>query len=166
MQNWRRTKDQLHKLESGFHNPLEVSMTEGKLPAKNGNHNLSNDVNHPESKNYRRRYSDYFGFAPVGFFTFDRSGDILNVNFTGALLLGTDRDSLLRRSFATFLSPESHDVFDSHSRRLFKTRKKQTCDVKLMNGNGRSPWVQLESVAVQNGSGDSDQFRTVINEIT
>ena len=141
-------------------------MTEGKLPPNNDIQNLSNDVNHPELKNYRRRYSDYFGFAPVGFFTFDRSGVILNVNFTGALLLGTDRDSLLRRSFATFLSPKSRDVFDSHSRRLFKTRKKQTCDVKLMNGNGRSPWVQLESVAVQNGSGDSDQFRTVINEIT
>ncbi|MBW2429954.1 MAG: hypothetical protein JRF56_13410, partial [Deltaproteobacteria bacterium] len=107
-------------------------MTEGKLAPKNDKQTLSNDVKHPESKNYRRRYSDYFGFAPIGFFTFDRSGVILNVNFTGALLLGTDRNSLLRQSFAIFLSPESRGIFDSHRRRLFITGKKQPCDVQLI----------------------------------
>jgi len=141
-------------------------MTDGKLTPKSDSQTISHNVKHPVSKNYRRRYSDYFGFAPIGFFTFDRSGVILNVNLTGTLLLGTDRDSLLRQSFAIFLSPESRGIFDSHSRRLFKTGKKQTCDVKLMNGNGRSPWVQLESVAVQNDRGDLDQFRTVISDIT
>ncbi len=35
-----------------------------------------------------------------------------------------------------------------------------------MNGNGLSHWVQLESVAVQNGNEKLDQFRTVINEIS
>ena len=100
------------------------------------------------------------------FFTFDRSGVILNVNPTGALLLGMDRDSLLRKSFSAFITPDSREVFDSHGRCLFNTNKKQTCDVKLMSSNGHSPWVQLKSVVVQNGSGDFDQFRTVINEIT
>ncbi len=141
-------------------------MTEGRLPPKNDNQNLGNNANRPESKSYRRRYSDYFEFAPVGYFSFDRSGVILNVNPTGALLLGTDRDSLLSQPFAAFIAPDYRDVFDSHSRRLFKSRKKQTCNVKLLNGNGLSHWVQLQSVAVQNGNEKLDQFRTVINEIS
>jgi PAS domain S-box-containing protein len=73
---------------------------------------------------------------------------------------------MLSQPFSEFIAADSLGIFQSHSQRLFESRKKQTCDVKLLNGNGRSHWVQLESVAVQNGNGDLDQFRTVINEIT
>lgn len=141
-------------------------MTEGRLPPQNDDPNSGDNVNRPESKNYKRRYVDYFEFAPVGYFTFNRSGVILNVNPTGALLLGKERDSLLSQPFSEFIASDSLDIFQSHSQRLFESRKKQTCDVKLLNGNGHSHWVQLDSVAVPNGNGDSGQFRTVINEIT
>lgn len=141
-------------------------MTQGRRPPKNDNQNSGNKDHSTQSKSYRRRYSDYFEFAPVGYFTFDRSGVILNVNPTGALLLGTDRIHLLRQPFAAFITPDSRDIFESHRRGLFKSRQKQTCDLKLLNGNGLSHWVQLESVAIQNGNGDLAQFRAVINEIT
>jgi PAS domain S-box-containing protein len=141
-------------------------MTKGRLPPRNDNQHSGDDVNRTESKNYKRRYADYFEFAPVGYFTFDRSGVILNVNPTGALLLGKERDSLLSLPFSEFIASESLEIFQSHSRQLFESRKKQTCDVKLLNDDGRSPWVQLASIAVPNGNGGLDQFRTVINEIT
>ena len=141
-------------------------MAESKLPKNNRNQNLDQRNNGRESKGYKRRYADNFEFAPVGYFTFDPSGIILNVNSTGALLLGRERDRLLHQSFTAYISPESRDVFDSHSRRLFKSRKKQSCDVKLLNVNGRPSWVQLKSIAVRNGNGDFNRFRTVINEIT
>jgi len=147
-------------------NPLEVLMTEGKTPPKKDHPNSDNSVDRPEFRSYRRRYSDYFEFAPVGYFTLDRSGVILNVNPNGALLLGSERNRLLHRSFAAFIAPDYRDIFESHSRRLFESRQKQICDLKLLNGNGHSHWVQLVSIAVPNGSGDLDQFRTVINEIT
>ncbi|MCP4628630.1 MAG: PAS domain S-box protein [bacterium] len=141
-------------------------MTTGRLPPRNDNQNSGNKDNPTESKSYQRRYSDYFEFVPVGYFTFDRSGVILNVNPSGALLLDSDRDSLLNQSFSAYIAPDSRDIFRSHSRQLFKSRKKQTCDLELINGNGRSRWIQLESVTVQNDNGDSDYIRTVINEIT
>jgi PAS domain-containing protein len=37
------------------------------------------------------RYAELYGFAPVGYFTFDLSGRIREVNPTGAQLLGIDR---------------------------------------------------------------------------
>ena len=119
-----------------------------------------------QSKNHRRRYSDYFEFAPVGYFTFDRSGVIINVNPKGALLLGTDRNHLMSQPFAAYIAPDYRDVFDSHSQELFKSRQQQTCDLKLLNGNGITQWIQLESEAIQNGNGDLEQFRTVIFKIT
>jgi len=141
-------------------------MINGSRPPQNDNQNSGNKDNAAELKSYRRRYSDYFEFAPVGYFTFDRIGVIVNVNPTGALLLGADRNHLMRQPFAAFVAPDCRDAFESHRRGLFKSRQKQTCDLKLLTGNGRSHWVQLESVAVQNANGELDQFRTVINEIT
>ena len=73
---------------------------------------------------------------------------------------------MLNQSFSAYIAPDSRDIFRSHSRQLFKSRKKQTCDLELINRNGRSRWIQLESVTVQNDNGDSDHIRTVINEIT
>jgi len=141
-------------------------MTEGKPPPTKDHPNSDNSVDRPEFRSFRRRYSDYFEFAPVGYFTLDRSGVILNVNPNGALLLGSERNRLLHRSFAAFIAPDYRDIFESHSRRLFESRQKQICDLKLLNGNGHSHWVQLVSIAVPYGNGDLDQFRTVINEIT
>ena len=159
-------KFQSYKFESVYRDQLEVSMIEGKIPADLDSQKLGNKKNHPESRSLRRRYSDDFEFAPVGFFTFDRSGVILNVNSTGALLLGTDRDSLLRLPFSNFISPDSQDIFELHRQGLFDTRTKQICDLKLSNHHQNPIWVQLESLACRSGRNQSKQFLTVIKEIT
>ena len=53
----------------------------------------------------RDRYADLYDFAPVGYFTLDPQGLILEVNLTGARLLGAPRDSLLRKPFILFVAP-------------------------------------------------------------
>ena len=121
---------------------------------------------HPPPGNARRRYSDCFDFAPVGYFTIDRDGLIRDVNPTGALLLGADKPNLLNQHFSQFISPDSQTVFERHRRQLFDTRQQQTCDVELRNGHKKAHWVQLESVTVENGKGDREQIRTVIKEVT
>ena len=57
------------------------------------------------TKHFRRRYSDFFEFAPLGYFTFDRSGVILNVNPTGALLLGARSGQLVKSTLFYFYLP-------------------------------------------------------------
>jgi PAS domain S-box-containing protein len=153
-------------LESSRRIHLEVTMTANKIPPKNDIQASQAETKGSESETFRRRYEDFFEFAPIGCFTFDPSGVILNVNPTGAVLLGTDRQKLLGQPFSAFISPDSIEVFDSHSRRLFKTRGKQTCDVKLFNGSGQLHWIQIESTAVRNSGGHQAQFRSVIKEIT
>ena len=120
----------------------------------------------PHSTDFGRRYSDIFQFAPVGYFTFDRAGVILEVNSKGAMLLGTDRNSLLNKPFSQFISPDSKNTFELHSQQLFSTRAIQSCDVKLFNHNKLPIWVQLESCASQSDQDQSEQFYTVIKDIT
>jgi PAS domain S-box-containing protein len=118
------------------------------------------------SKSFRRRYSDIFKFSPVGYFTFNRAGVILEANSAGAQILGTDSNRLLNQPFSQFISPESKRIFEMHSLRLFYTRAKQSCDVKLFNHRKDPIWLQLESLAFQGGQGHSEQFLTVAKEIT
>ena len=114
----------------------------------------------------RRRYADFFHFAPVGYFTLNRAGIILAANSNGAMLLGTDRNGLLNKPFSQFISPESKKTFESHSLQLFNTSTIQSCDVQLFNHHENPSWVQLESVACQSSQGQSEQVLTVIKEIT
>jgi PAS domain S-box-containing protein len=142
-------------------------MAEEKNPPDVTRQNSENTKNNrPRSIHLRRRYSDFFQFAPVGYFTFDRTGVILEANSTGALLLGTDRDRLLNKPFFDFISPESEKVFELHSRRIFGRRTLQTCDLRLSNHHTNPIWIQMESLAFQSGQGDSERFLAVAKEIT
>lgn len=57
----------------------------------------------------RDRFVDLYDFAPVGYFTLDRDGVIVEANLTGATLLGTERKALLGRRFARFIAPPDGD---------------------------------------------------------
>src|SRR5678816_3929924 len=43
------------------------------------------------------KYTDLYDFAPVGYFSLDEQGRILEVNLTGAALLGAERSRLINR---------------------------------------------------------------------
>ena len=111
----------------------------------------------------RRRYSDFFDFAPVGYFTFSRHGHIQKVNPGGTLLLGADKQSLLNKPLAHFLSPNSAKIFEQHIQQLWDTGQIKNCDLKLINGNQETSWIQLESVAVPNGDGGPDRCSNCSN---
>ena len=49
-----------------------------------------------------RKYSDLYDFAPVGYFTFDKRGHIIETNVTGASLLGFEKRSLGGEPFHRF----------------------------------------------------------------
>src|SRR6266550_6822676 len=55
--------------------------------------------------------------APVGLVTLDVRGTILDINHTGAALLGWDKKHLLQRRFAFLVAPEDMEKFQDHLRR-------------------------------------------------
>ncbi len=50
------------------------------------------------------KYTDLYDFAPVGYFSLNEQGVILEANLTGATLLGVERSRLIKRRLHQFLS--------------------------------------------------------------
>src|SRR5512142_2228156 len=50
---------------------------------------------HARLEESRMRYADLYDFAPVGYFTFDEQGRIIELNLTGAKQLGIERGNLI-----------------------------------------------------------------------
>jgi PAS domain S-box-containing protein len=53
----------------------------------------------------RAKYLDLYDFAPVGYFTLDTQGDIVELNLRAAKLLGQERKSLVGRPLREFFDP-------------------------------------------------------------
>ena len=83
----------------------------------------------------RDRYLDLFDFAPIGYLTLDDSGQITEINLTGADLLGADRGQLLQRPFADLVAPEDQDRWRLHLQHAMWHGGKQSCELTMRHGN-------------------------------
>ena len=121
---------------------------------------------HNELAESRVKYSDLYDFAPVGYFTFDENGLILEVNLTGAGLLGIERSHLIKKPFSQYIGKDNQDIFFLHRRKVFDTKERQTCEVKIKKKNATEFYAQLESMAVKDSDGNFSQCRTVVTDIS
>ena len=119
-----------------------------------------------ELEESRSRYSDLYDFAPVGYFTFDQQGLILEVNLTGTTLLGVERSALSKRPFVLFIAPEHQDAFYLHFRQVMQTGTRQSCEIKLIRKDGAWFHAQLTSMAGEDGKQNTSLCRTVVTDIT
>jgi PAS domain S-box-containing protein len=108
------------------------------------------------------RYTDLYDFAPVGYFTFDRTGCIFSANLTGADLLNVPRARLIGRRFETFLSPESRLAFVSFLTTTLDGAHRESCEVTLLPTGGKPRTVRLEGTASPAGN----ECRTAVLDVT
>jgi chemotaxis family two-component system sensor kinase Cph1 len=114
----------------------------------------------------RHKYFDLYNFAPVGYFTLDINGIILDVNLAGSTLLGVERHNLNKRTFIQYVKPDQRNIFHHHIIKVLETRTKQTADLELLKMNSDSFYGHLETIKVQDENGDFQKFRVTITDIT
>ena len=114
----------------------------------------------------RDKYVELYDFAPVGYFTFDETARIQDVNLTGADLLGSPRNKLLKKKFSSFVLKGSQDDFYFHCKQLFKTGTHHTCELKLKKQDGALFSAKLDSVAVNDKGKNLIRIRTALTDIT
>ena len=112
------------------------------------------------------KYFDLYELAPVGYFVIDQKGLIIEANLTGANLLGLQMRYLIKEGFSRFVAPHSQDQFYFHRKLVLETGTKQACELRLIKKDGTVFHAQLDSIAMQDSDGNSNQFRTAITDIT
>jgi PAS domain S-box-containing protein len=114
----------------------------------------------------RRKYADLHDFSPMGYFTFDKSGLVREVNHTGAEMLGMEKRLLIGKPFQSCIKPDGRSLFREHLQEVFRQQTRQTCEISLTNKNGVEFPAQVQSIVVDSGEGTIDSCRTAVSDIT
>jgi PAS domain S-box-containing protein len=105
-----------------------------------------------EAEEALAKYSDLYDFAPIGLFTLDEQGQILESNLAGATFLGVERRYLSKKSFLRFVTPRDRPTFDDFCKIAFETSAKQTCELLLLKKDGPPFYVRIEGTATEDFS--------------
>ncbi len=119
-----------------------------------------------EIQEARAKYADLYECAPVGYFTLDRRGLVLEANLTGVRLLGMEKQQLIGSPFFLLVAPEDRQLLHAHLQKIFSSRDNQSCELKLAPREGVPNHLALESIAVDDQEGDMVRCRTAVIDIT
>ncbi len=78
-----------------------------------------------------KKYTMLYDFAPMGYFTLDSDGNICDLNFTGAEMLGDKRISLIDSNFKIFIIDDSKSVFNDFISKIYSNSTKASCSIVL-----------------------------------
>jgi len=98
------------------------------------------------------KYAELYDFAPSGYFTLSRSGDIVELNLCGSQMLGKERVLLKKRRFGFFVSDDTKQIFYSFLDCVFSSKVKETCDLTLLSEGNLPVYAHLTGIASNNES--------------
>jgi PAS domain S-box-containing protein len=96
-----------------------------------------------ELEHLARRYANLYDFAPTGYVSFHRSGQIAEINLAAEALIGLPRDRLIGMPFAVFVYREDLALFLNHLLRCRHSDGRIETDLRLKNAARKLVPVQL-----------------------
>ncbi len=122
-------------------------------------------VKQAEIEEIRNQYVNLYDFAPVGYFTFDQKGRIVEVNLTGANLLGVRRARLIGMPFTLFVEQDFVSLFHTHLTAAFSSELLLTGELKIKQKDTKSSvYVSLRSISLR--SDNAIRCRSAVIDIT
>ncbi|MEI6089171.1 MAG: PAS domain S-box protein [bacterium] len=97
------------------------------------------------------KYTTLYDFAPSGFFTLTKEGEIHELNLSGAYMLGKDRSQLRRAIFGSYLSSDTRALFNLFLKNVFDGKTKEICEMKFESDRKPPKYVHIEGVNIGDG---------------
>lgn len=113
----------------------------------------------------RAKYVDLYNLSPIGYFTIDPQGMILEANLAAATLFGVTRDMLLKQRIARFITADYQDAYYLSCKKLYETGRPQSCELVMLRG-GASFWVRMEAVRVADSESGASVIHVAMLDIT
>lgn len=86
-----------------------------------------------ELESHLDQYTDLYDFAPVGYFTLDRGGVILNANLTGASMVRMERSRILNQHFNRYIHAEQRKALSTFLEKVFLDQDQEAIELILQN---------------------------------
>ncbi len=98
-----------------------------------------------------QKYAELFLYAPAGYFTLSRSGEILELNLVASQIFGIEKHALLNRQFGAFVSEDTRPIFNEFLENIFKFHTRSSCDITLDTNLKVSKYLNLSGIHKENG---------------
>lgn len=148
----REINDVFHELQL---RDLEVEIQNEELRSAQEQLQISHD-----------RYADLYHFSPVGYFTLDDDGVILDLNETGAMLLYTQRDQVIGKLFAANIVREDQEEFYFYHKSLLESKALKSKEIRLVRADKSRFYGQLQGIVVQENDDSDLKCRIALSDIT
>ncbi|MBU1424960.1 MAG: PAS domain S-box protein [Gammaproteobacteria bacterium] len=94
----------------------------------------------------RDRYVDFYDFAPAGYITLNGDALIVDINLSGAALLGKERSKLVGRRFVSYVAPDDGDAWHRYFMSAKQSDGKLTGELCILRNDGSRVIVQIDSI--------------------
>jgi PAS domain S-box-containing protein len=91
-----------------------------------------------------------YDFAPSGYFALNGDSVIIQLNLSGAKLLGKERSRLISSNIKQYIARDTLLIFHDFFLKIFETNSKQECEVRLIIQGNPSIFVHLEGIISEN----------------
>jgi PAS domain S-box-containing protein len=98
------------------------------------------------------KYTDLYDFAPSGYLTLSKEGDIVILNFEAARLLGKDRANLKNSHLGLYIHPDSLNHYRVLMDDAFMCKTKKTHELFLLSNGTKQICVQLVAYVPDNAN--------------
>ena len=97
------------------------------------------------------KYIELYDFAPSGYFTLSKEGNIIELNLIGASMLGKESSLLKNSKFSFFVSNDTKPTFTLFLEKTFSSRATETCDVTLLTSGNTPRYIHLTGIFTEKG---------------
>jgi PAS domain S-box-containing protein len=101
-------------------------------------------------ENISKKYIELYDFAPVGYFSINKEGQIVDLNLSAARLLGKERSRLQNSNFSFFVSDNTKLIFNLFIDGIFSSNSKESCEVILTANKNLPVQVYLTGIVSEN----------------
>lgn len=113
----------------------------------------------------RNKFVYLYDFAPVGYITIDEQGRIWEANLTAVSQLGLERAKLIKHLLSGCVAPEDQDIYYLWRRSLFTGSGGQSCELRLIRGDGLLFYAHLEGRVAREIESEANLARVVITDV-
>ena len=154
----QKAEEKLNKKESKV-SSLSTESNAIKLSHELAVHQIELEIQNKELTDSRlnleeliEKYTGLYDFAPTGYITLSREGQIIELNFCAAKMLGKERHLLIKNILGFFITTDTKQIFNLFLKEVFNSQVKKSCEATLL-ADGNLP-VSVYLVGLVNKNND------------